>query len=134
MISSDADMQPVRGDDLVEVRYVMTAGLAAAFQREAGLVLDRLYRLNAAPEFDLATWDSSSFVPPYNSNHRGNESAWNLPPITWDDRKAVAWVVDNWTDTGRSLVAGLLLAPAAGIHTFDLAKQVGYTGGLPSAL
>ncbi|HEY7042191.1 MAG TPA: hypothetical protein VH419_00845 [Nocardioidaceae bacterium] len=131
--SDEPTVRPIGGDELVTVSYVLPARLATKFQREAGAVLDRLHRIDAEPDFDLAIWQSSGFAPPYNSNHRGDESAWTFPPITWDDRKAVAWAVDNWTDTGRSLVAGLLLAPAAGVHTFDLAEAVGYTGGLPSA-
>ena len=131
--SDAAMMSGVEPDGLVTISYVLPASLAAAFQRETTPVLDRLYRATATADFDLAAWDSSEFVPPYNSNHRGDESAWDFPPITADDIKPVAWVVDNWTDTGRALAAGLLLAPAGGIHTFDLAEKVGYTGGLPSA-
>ncbi len=131
--SDDTTADAVDPDQLVRICHVLPARLVPAFQREVAPLLERLHRSSAPADFDLATWDSSEFVPPYNSNHRGAESAWDLPHITWDDRKAVSWVVDHWTDAGRALVAGLLNAPADGIHTFDLAEMVAYTGGLPSA-
>jgi hypothetical protein len=129
----DPMLSEVEPADLVTICYVLPASIAAAFQRETTPLLDRLHRARLTGDFDLAAWDSSAFVPPFNSNHRGDESAWDLPLITADDLKGVAWAVDHWTDTGRALVAGLLAAPAGGIHTFDLADQVGFTGGLPSA-
>src|SRR5215211_955648 len=132
MTFSDVSISAVTAEELVAITHVLPAHLVPAFQREVAPLLERLHR--AAPiEFDLKTWDSSEFQPPFNSNHRGGEDAWTLPPITWEDRKAVTWAVDHWTDDGRSLVAGLLNAPRDGIHTFELKDAVGYEGGLPSA-
>jgi hypothetical protein len=131
---SDDDMSAlVEPEQLVLISYVLPARLVPGFQREAASLLERLHRASTPVEFDPSAWDSAEFRPPFNSNHRGDESAWDFPPITVQDRKALCWVVDNWTDVGRTLVAGLFNAPPSGIHTFDLAEAVGFDGGLPSA-
>ena len=110
----------------------MPAAIAPQFQQSAASLLARLLDAQPSPDFDLRTWDSSTTKPPFTSNHRGDEDAWSLPPITDADLKLVCWAVDHWTDTGRQLVAGLLMHPH-GIRTFDLAEFVGYSGSISSA-
>lgn len=127
-------IQPAKGNsDFVTITLIAPAVVADAFQREAIPLIERIEDTLTDTEFDLATWDSSVFTAPHNARHRGSEHAWNLPTITEHDVRAVAWAVDQWTATGRSLAAGLLLNPA-GIRTSDLADLVGFTGGIAPAL
>ena len=122
----------VRPDDLVTIPTIIPAHIAIKYQQANAELVARLIA-NATPDtFNLATWDTSTYIAPHTANHRGDEDAWTLPPITEADLKPVCWAVVNWTNTGRKL-AGAILTHPEGMHSRDLADLVGYTGGIPSA-
>lgn len=123
-------ISPLTDTDLVSLTYVMPAGGAAEFQRRTTPILESIYSSATNVDFDIATFDSTTVTPPHRGNY-GPRDAWKLDPITGEDKKLVCWVVDNWTDTGRALAAGLLKFER--IHTRELAEQVGYDKAVPSA-
>lgn len=132
-------IQTISPEDTVVLSFAMPGSVAVEFQRQSGPILTALLRsipsdADADISFDLASWDSSVFHPPFDSNHRGGEDAWDLPAVTDTeaDQKAVCWAVDNWSDTGRRL-AGAIIAHPEGMHSRDIAALVGYEGGIPSA-
>lgn len=124
---------------IVTLAWAMPAAVAVDFVEQTSPILTNLLRNHQTDgstleSFDLATWDSSEFQPPFHSNHRGDEDAWALPAISEReaDLKAVCWAVDNWTDTGRGLAAVVINHPE-GLHTRDIAEKAHYTGSIPSA-
>lgn len=126
-------------DTTLTLTFAMPAGVAVEFQEQAGTILVDLLRSQRlrstdSAGFDLSTWNSHEFTAPFDSNHRGEEDAWDLPPINASeaDLRATCWAVDNWTDTGRSLAAVIVKNPD-GLRSRDIADRAGYTGGIPSA-
>ncbi|HEX7197746.1 MAG TPA: hypothetical protein VF364_13050 [Candidatus Limnocylindria bacterium] len=137
MTTSATITTPASPNDTVLLTMAMPAAVASEFQERAGTILSemlRAYRATGSAPFDLATWNSDGFIAPFDSNHRGDEDAWDLPAITdtEPDRRAVCWAVDHWTDTGRSLAAVLINHPD-GLRSRDIADLAGYSGGIPSA-
>lgn len=131
--STASDLTFLPADGVATVAFAVPALLAVRFQLEADELLARLLAEATSSDFDLATWDSSAVSPPFGVNHRGDDDAWTLPKLKMSDVKVACWVVDNWTDTGRRLAAGLLTHPE-GIRTSDLADLAGFTGGISSAM
>jgi hypothetical protein len=136
---STPTIQTLSPDETVVLSWAMPASVAVEFQQQTGPILAALLRnhpLTGVEDrpVDLASWDSSEFQPPFDSNHRGGEDAWHLPVITDTeaDRKAVCWAVDSWSETGRRL-AGVIIANPGGMHSRDIAEKANYTGGIPSA-
>ena len=109
-----------------------------AMLAKAGLIATRpganggAWLLRPAAEIDLSSWDSSSFEAPHNINF-GPVDAWSLPAIAEADVKAVCWAVDNWTDVGRRLAAGLLTHPA-GIRTVTNCRAAPGRAGSPKSV
>jgi len=126
-------------DATLTLTFAMPARVAVEFQEQAGTILtdlirNRRFRADDHAGFDLASWDSNEFTAPFDSNHRGDEDAWDLPPINASeaDLRATCWAVDNWTDSGRSLAAVIISNPT-GLRSRDIADRAGYSGGIPSA-
>jgi hypothetical protein len=123
--------------NLVAVQHWVPFEHVVTFQRESQALLTRLSANTTTGEIDLATWDSSLFTPPYNSNHRGEIDPW----LAFDElvdspgsRQAACWIVDNFTPGGRTIAAAMLAHPD-GMHTFDLGELGGYNDdGISSAI
>ena len=60
---------PTDPTDLVQLVYLMPAGIAASFQRATMPILDRLYTSQPEVDFNLATFDSSTVTPPHPGNY-----------------------------------------------------------------
>jgi len=128
-----SDLTFLPADGVANIAFAVPASLAVRFQFQSSQLLARLLAEATPSDFDLAMWDSSSVSAPFGVNHRADDDAWTLPKLTMSDVKLACWAVDNWTETGRRLVAGLLTHPE-GIRTADMAKLADFTGGIPSAL